>query len=395
VSLYEAAAPLIRPVADNAIECRCQGSIINVGGTAVVVGAGIAGLAAARGLSDLGYGVRVLEREPTLRTEGAGLSLWPNAARALRALGLEEVLEGCAHELEQGATLRPSGETIAFAPLDRIAARFGPLLSVHRGELLEAMHRRVEVPIEFGVDVRCLDGVLTAAGEPLHADLIVAADGIRSVAREAVAPGVLPRGAGYGAWRGIAHTGALTPLGASETFGRGKRFGLVRLSGERTYWFAVLRGDAGREADLDAEFASWHEPIAAVLGATPAAARSYLPIEDLPGLPDWHRANVVLVGDAAHAMTPNLGQGAAQALEDVAVLVDRLRAEPAPAALRSYERARKRRARGIVRRSRAVGRIAQTANPLAAGLRDGLARHTPQALMARQFNRVLDFQLRA
>ena len=377
---------------------------------AVVVGAGIAGLAAAKALGDRGWEVRVLEREPELRTEGAGLSLWPNAVRALRELGLEDALEGHAHVLSVGATLAPDGATIAEAPLDRIAARHGPLLSVHRGELLAALRERVEAPIELGVAVHARDGALyieggagegedPERGEPLQADLVLGADGIGSSVRELVAPGIPPRSAGYGAWRGIAHTGELTPPGASETFGRGRRFGLVALGGERTYWFAVL-AEGGADADLESEFAGWHEPIAAVLAATPPAARSYLELSDLPSLPRWHDGSHVLIGDAAHAMTPNMGQGAAQALLDVAALVRELAARgsgvgppPDPEsfanALRAYERARKRPAERIVRQSRAMGRVAQTANPLAARLRDTLARHTPPALMAHQMGRAL------
>jgi 2-polyprenyl-6-methoxyphenol hydroxylase-like FAD-dependent oxidoreductase len=357
--------------------------------TATVVGAGIAGLAAAKALADLDYEVRVLERERKLRTEGAGLSLWPNAVRALQEIGLGDVVEGSGQVLATGATLRPDGETIAMAPLDRIAARFGPLLSVHRGELLAALRERVKAPIEFGADVCVMDGVLSLGGEPLAANLILGTDGIRSAVRELVAPGVAPRPAGYSAWRGVAHTGGLTPAGALETLGRGRRFGLVPLSGERTYWFAVL-ADGGAHADLEAAFEGWHEPIAAVLAATPASERSYLELCDLRPLPRWHSGSHVLLGDAAHGMTPNLGQGAAQALLDVAALAREFAANrPLADALRAYERARKRPAERIVRQSRAMGRIAQTTNPLAARLRDTLARHTPAALMTHQIGRTL------
>jgi 2-polyprenyl-6-methoxyphenol hydroxylase-like FAD-dependent oxidoreductase len=379
--------------------------------TAAVVGAGIAGLAAAHALSGLGWEVRVLERDRELRTEGAGLSLWPNALRALGEIGLGDALDGCGHVLAAGATLSPAGETIAEAPLDRLAKRFGPLISVHRGELLAALRERVEAPIELGVEVAHRDGALHANGERLHADLIVGADGIGSAARELVAPGVAPRSAGQGAWRGVARTGALTPARATEALGRGKRFGLVPLSDKRTYWFAVLTAPASSTVplppiarlrnsgtgDLLAEaFAGWHEPIAAVLAGTPAAERSYLDLRDLPPLPRWHSDRAVLVGDAAHAMTPNMGQGAAQALLDVAALSRELAtmrrestAGQLPDAFHAYERARKRPAERVVRQSRAMGRIAQTANPLAAGLRDALVRHTPAALMAHQMGRVL------
>jgi 2-polyprenyl-6-methoxyphenol hydroxylase-like FAD-dependent oxidoreductase len=347
-----------------------------------VVGAGVAGLAAAHALDDLGYDIRVLERDRELRSEGAGLSLWPNAARALREIGLGAVLED-AHEVDRAAALTPAGEVVSWAPLERIGERLGPLLSVHRGEFLAALRAAVDVPIEYGAQVRVEAGVLRADGEPLEAELIVGADGIRSAVRDLVAPGIVPRAAGYGAWRGVVGTGAMTPDRASEAMGRGRRFGLLPLSGERTYWFAVL-ADAGGDEALEHEFAGWHQPIASVLAATPAAARSFLPIEDLPRLPLWHREEVVLVGDAAHAMTPNLGQGGAQALQDVAALRRALAGAPLAKALRLYEGERKRHAERVVARSRAAGRVAQTANPFLAGARDFLARNAPPGLTARQ-----------
>lgn len=355
---------------------------------AVVVGAGIAGLAAAHALDRLGFEVRVLERDFELRTEGAGLSLWPNATRALRELGLGEALEECAHVVAEGATLTPAGATIGRAPLDRIAERFGPLLSVHRAEFLAALRERVEVPVEFGGDVRCADGALYAGHERVEADLVIGADGVGSAVRELIAPGRAPRLAGQGAWRGVARVPGLGLRGASEALGPGKRFGLVPLSDERIYWFGVLGGD-GADADLEAAFADWHEPIASVLAATPSSARSYLPLGDLPPLPRWHRDGAVLVGDAAHAMTPNLGQGAAQALLDVAVLCRELRERPPREAMAAYEGARKRAAERVVRRSRVVGRVAQTKSPFAIGVRNALVRRIPPALVARQMEGVL------
>lgn len=323
----------------------------------MVVGAGIAGLASAHALSRLGYDVCVLERDMQLRSEGAGLTLWPNAARALEELGLSDVIAETAHTVNEAVTLDPAGAVLTTVPLDRIAERFGPLLSVHRGDFLAALNAHFGGEVRFGVDVRAIDGTLQASGKPIVADLVVGADGIGSAVRDTVAPGVAPRPAGYAAWRGVALSGELTPKRASEAMGRGQRFGLVPLRGDRTYWFAVLADGDGSE-DLEATFVGWHEPISEVLAAPAIGERSYLPLQDLPPLPRWHRDGVVLVGDAAHAMTPNLGQGAAQALEDVAALSRHLGEKPLSEALRAYEHDRKRRAERVVRQSRAVGRVA-------------------------------------
>lgn len=171
--------------------------------------------------------------------------------------------------------------------------------------------------------------------------------------------------------------------------GRGKRFGLVPLKGGRTYWFAVV-ADGDGDDDLEAEFGDWHRPIADVLAATPIPERTYLPLYDLPPLPRWHQDRTVLLGDSAHATTPNLGQGAAQALEDVAALAPLLGAQPPAEAFLVLERRRKRRAERIVKQSRAIGRIAQASNPVAARLRDLAARGTPELLAYQQMARTLD-----
>lgn len=358
------------------------------GRTAVVVGAGIAGILTAQALTRLGYRVRLLEREPRLRTEGAGLSLWPNALTALEQLGCDEAVGRCAHQIPEGATYTPEGRVIAQAPLDLIGRRYGPLVSVHRGEFLEALLDCAGVPVEYGAAVSAGEDGLRLGGEELDADLIVGADGIGSVVREAVCPEVAPRRAGYGAWRGVAQTGSATPAGASETLGPGRRFGLVPLSGERTYWFAVL-GDGDEDLSPEEAFGEWHDPIARVLSAPQADDRFYLDLADLPPLTRWHQSRTVLVGDAAHAMTPNLGQGAAQSIIDVSVLARELAAQPLDRALRNYERARKRTTERIVRQSRQMGRVAQVSNPLGSRLRNFFVAHTPPRLVAKQMGRVI------
>ncbi|HEY2769333.1 MAG TPA: FAD-dependent monooxygenase [Solirubrobacteraceae bacterium] len=360
--------------------------------TAIVVGAGIAGLAAARALADGGYDVRVLEREPTLRAQGTGLTLWPNAGRALRSLSLEAVVLKHGSTIREGATRAPDGRILTQLPIAEIERRHGQLRSVHRAEFLTALAEASGTRVEFGQPVMVSGGALRAGDEPLEADLLVGADGIGSVVRELVAPGIRPRPAGYGAWRAVTPAGAspLAPAGAFETTGRGRRFGLVGLTEGRTYWFAALPDPAGARADLRRAFTGWHDPISDALDATPESARTWQPIGDLPRLPRWHRGDVVLIGDAAHAMTPNLGQGAAQALEDVAALHGALtRHRHLADALRAYEAERKRRAERIVTLSRAMGWLLQGSSPLLASIRDALASHTPQAVLIRQFDAVL------
>jgi 2-polyprenyl-6-methoxyphenol hydroxylase-like FAD-dependent oxidoreductase len=306
----------------------------------------------------------------------------------LRELGLGDAVEAIGQPVEEGVTLTPAGVMIARAPLDRLRRRFGPLLSFHRDELLTVLAEQTSVPIRFGAEVRVEDRLTWWSEEALHPDLLIGADGIGSVVRELVAPGTRARPAGYGAWRGIATGVGVGERRVSETLGPGRRFGIVPLSGERTYWFATLSGATGNE-DLEGLFASWHEPIAGLIAATPPAEVSFLQLGDLPRLHRWCENGVALVGDAAHAMTPNLGQGAAQALLDVAVLRRELSEQTQTQGLRAYEKSRKATAEQIVRRSRAIGRVGQLSHPLTMRARDALAGMVPQTLMAREMGKVV------
>ncbi len=142
--------------------------------------------------------------------------------------------------------------------------------------------------------------------------------------------------------------------------------------------------------NLSDTFTDWHAPIADVLAARQVGYTPALPLHDLPRLRTWHDGRTtVLMGDAAHAMTPNLGQGTAQGLEDVAVLLEELQRLPVPQAMAAYEHRRKRRAEQMAARSRLVGMVAQGANPLIAVLRDGLAPMAPQRAMAHQLSAML------
>ena len=212
---------------------------------------------------------------------------------------------------------------------------------------------------------------------------------MRSLVRAAVAP-AQPRYAGYTAWRGISpvsiQAGQLT-----ESWGVGERFGLVDI-GLQTYWFATANAREGEpeqagecKPELMRRFASWHAPIQAVLEATPENAILRNDVYYLDPLPRWSRERIVLLGDAAHATTPGIGQGAAQALEDAVALADALDdGAEIENALARYESVRRPRAELTQKLSRQADRAAQLANPLGCHLRNAIASHIPASIQRRQ-----------
>jgi 2-polyprenyl-6-methoxyphenol hydroxylase-like FAD-dependent oxidoreductase len=242
------------------------------------------------------------------------------------------------------------------------------------------------------------DGVtVTHTGGQARADLLVGADGLRSTVRRAVWPRASPpRYAGYTAWRWVTPPLLDDADGGGESWGPGTRFGRAPLPDHRVYCYATANTpegatSPGREAaELLARFGDWHDPIPALVAAAAHTEVSRHDLYELPDLDSFASDRVVLVGDAAHAMTPNLGQGACQALEDAATLGALLAEEPDVAgALARYDRLRRPRTQDVVRRSRQMGAVGQWSWPPAVALRDRLLPLVPASTTLRVFAPVL------
>ena len=353
---------------------------------AVVVGGGIGGLAAAVALGRRGWQVEVLEQADRSAGAGAGLSLWPNALRALEELGLADAVRARA-ALGGPAGIRDrGGRWLSRTDTAEIGRRYGRVAMVHRADLLGILLDAVPGPaLRHGVTVRGVrpDGTVLHSAGTSRGDLVVGADGIHSAVRRTLWPDAAPpRYAGYTAWQTVT---APVPVGdSSESWGHGERFGYAELADGRVYCFAVANAPQGRDgeglAGLRRRFAGWHDPIPALLAAAGPDEVLHHDLFDLPPLPTYVRGGVVLLGDAAHAMTPNLGQGACQALEDAVVLAAAL---DGGGGLPAYDRQRRPRTRMVAARARRLGTVAQWAWPPAVALRNTALRLTPRSSFVR------------
>ena len=371
---------------------------------ALVIGSGIGGLTAAIALRRAGIEVSVFERAGELKEIGAGLSLMANATKALNGLGLAGVLRGTGEPITVAEIRRWQGDVLSRVPAWRLAEKVGAgSAAVHRADLQKTLEWELGDE-EITLDAQCVgfeqdDGgvrAFFADGVERGADLLVGADGLRSTVRQGLLGDGPPRYAGYTAWRAVVSPeDGLVPAGqALEVWGRGVRFICARVGQGRVYWAATKNAPEGeRDASGMAAkneilrlCAGWLEPVEALVSATDEADILRTDIYDRdPVRGRWGRGRVTLLGDAAHPMTPDMGQGACQAIEDAVALAERLKAaRGVEAALAAYEKGRARRTAAIVRGSRRMGRVAQLRNPLACRLRDAAIRAVPARVQMRQ-----------
>ena len=304
----------------------------------IIIGAGIGGLATALAMKRAGISARVYERVESLEEVGAGLTLWANAVKALHKLGLAEVTTS-AFNLADGALYSWQGARLSSIPARQLQRRFGaPNLAVPRADLQAALLAAVG-PEMVELNSQCISfeqdqtGVTVelAGQRQVRGRALIGADGIHSVVRAHLFGSEKPRYAGYTAWRGVTTPPPAIEMLVGEFWGRGARFGLVPLTGGRYYWFATRNAregeqehHEGRKQEVLKLFGNWYSSIPTIIAATPEDAILRNDIYDRPPLIHWTRGRVTLLGDAAHPMTPNLGQGACQALEDALVLAHSL-----------------------------------------------------------------------
>ena len=324
---------------------------------AIIIGAGIAGLAAGRALLHDGWSVTLYERADGLPPTGTALGMWPQAMSALARLGIAESVQEKGVPQHGAAFLRPDGTTFA-----RITSR-EPAYLISRPALHELLYAgALEGHVKW---LSTITGLETLP----DADLVIGADGINSRIRNSLASRTVgPRPIGTVAFRGVV-AGSVDHV--TETWGRGRLFGITPQDALNTNWFACVREDLLDQFDSDLPdvellselFGDWHPGVGQIVHALGHQGIDRRSLHDSAPLGSMYQEQTVIIGDAAHAMAPNAGRGACEALIDAVALAEALRdAESVKDGLRAFDRSRRRAGQRIVQLSRFLNLMSTARN---------------------------------
>jgi 2-polyprenyl-6-methoxyphenol hydroxylase-like FAD-dependent oxidoreductase len=374
-----------------------------------IVGAGIGGLTLAIALHRRGFSVNVFENAPTIKPLGAGLTLAGNAVKALMAIGIGDSVLREGKVMKSMVLKNAKGSVLASTDAEKLSHKYKTInnFAIHRGDLHQVLLKEFpseNIKLDKGcVDVQQTDSevVLTFSdGTQASADCVIACDGIHSVIRKKFLPKSLMRYAGYTCWRAVIDflPESVNVNETVEYWGKGSRFGIVPLTNKRVYWFACLNAPQNdstmrkfRIEDLLFHFKRYTSSVTDILKATRDEQLIWSDIVDVAPIDRFAFDRVVLLGDAAHATTPNLGQGACMAIEDAAVLANCIeKYTSVDEAFRQFELKRIVRTTKIVNASQNVGKIAQWENPILVAFRNSLVRITPNSVAESQVKFLMD-----
>jgi 2-polyprenyl-6-methoxyphenol hydroxylase-like FAD-dependent oxidoreductase len=375
----------------------------------LIIGGGIGGLTTALACHHAKLDYEVFEAAPVIKEVGAGIWVPPNAMKIMQRLGMSDAILKTGKSLEEISVGGPNGDVWYTIHAEKIRAKFDfSTTAIHRARLQALLYNALDKQsVHTGkrfksfVDEKGKVGVLFDDGTQATGDCLVGADGLRSATRKQLFGNLPLRYSGQTCWRGIVNHKLPDYLGKSmfELWGKlsGQRFAYSQINEEEVYYYATLATPAGgtdnaatTKTFLHTCFDSFGPLVNSIIQSIDPSNIIRTDLFDLKPIHTWTKQNVALLGDAAHATTPNLGQGAAQAIEDAYTLVAELKTQQRdiPAALKAYQDRRIKKAHYIVNTSWRFGQITNIGNPVGVALRNWFIRSAPASFANRQLEKV-------
>jgi 2-polyprenyl-6-methoxyphenol hydroxylase-like FAD-dependent oxidoreductase len=373
----------------------------------LIVGAGIAGLTLAIGFKQRNIPFVLIEKNKIIDGIGAGLGISSNAILAFQKLNIHKNIQRIANPLQHLNIVDENGKLLIKGDPYILPNYDLTNYALHRSDLHKTLLELV--PKEHIQTQKELVSIkpLTEGYEVIYSDnttfrckYIIGADGIYSQIRHHIFPKSNIIYSGYTCWRATISLKYHTPHQSTETWGKAGRFGITPLTNDRIYWYACINTPTVRDTkysqynveDLRNNFANYHQDIVTCLTHTTDDLLIHNDISYLEPLSQYHLGGIVLIGDAAHATTPNLGQGACMGIEDAVVLLQEIDkySHKVHKAFEQYSKRRISRCQFIVNRSTQMGKIAQLDNPILIAIRNQLVSIIPPFIQRNQFKKLLD-----
>lgn len=370
-----------------------------------IIGAGIGGLTAAIALEKKGHQVELFDAATALRPIGAGIIMASNAMQIARRLGFADAIAQAGNVLHFFGVADHEGRPLQMMDIQAIRAKFGePSVAIHRGHLQQVLLQQLpNMPIHVNKRLQSIQqqpgGKVIAFfedGSQAEADILIGADGLRSATRKAIFGEKPLRYSSHTCWRGIIEHQFETPHQAKELWAKtgGKRVAMIQVATNKVYFYYTEKHKPGFKVPitdqlsyLQAQFSEFPPVYAEVMGKANPAEIFHDDLYDLKPLSKWHYDRVMLLGDAAHATTPNMGQGGCQAIEDAWYLAEHLeRYSQVTEAFAAYEKFRRPKVDFVVNTSFMLGKVSNWGGFLGYRLRNWILSATPKRMAERQLD---------
>lgn len=369
-----------------------------------IIGGGIGGLTTATALLRRGIPIVVYESAPEIRAAGAGIIIANNAMQVFKNLGIDHHITQAGNRISYIKITDQQLKPLSVVSLTKYEQQYGVHnIAIHRGKLQQILahalgYDHIQLNKRLLSITQQSNSFVLQFDDQTHIDthFLIGADGIKSVVRQQLFPTSYIRNAQQICWRGLCTLDLPVHYQheINEAWGKGKRFGFVKISERQVYWYAVVNRKTTNSLTserLPSIFADFHRDILDIIVATESSQIIENDIIDLQPIHQWQQKGVCLLGDAAHATTPNLGQGACQAIEDAYILGKLLdQGKTLEQVFPEYERLRLKKAHDVVQKSWTLGKIAHCENPLLIGLRNFLLRITPASVNQKQSDDLFD-----